>query len=43
MYLKSNTPEKAIAVYEHLRLKFPEKSSYFAELIRKVRKKYSIK
>ena len=43
MYLKSNTPEKAIAVYEQLRLKFPEKSSYFAELIRKVRKDYSIK
>ncbi len=43
MYLKSNTPEKAIAVYEHLRLKNPEKSSYFAELIRKVKKDYSIK
>lgn len=43
MYLRSNTPEKAIAVYEHLRLKFPEKSSYFAGLIRKVKKDYSIK
>ena len=43
MYLKSHTPEKAIAVYEHLRLKFPEKSSYFAELIQKVKKEYTIK
>ena len=43
MYLKSHTPEKAIAVYEHLRLKFPEKSSYFAKLIQKVKKEYTIK
>ncbi|MDE5609546.1 MAG: hypothetical protein K2I66_04075 [Bacteroidales bacterium] len=43
MYLKNGAPEKAIAVYESLGLKFPEKSSYFANLIRRVRKEYSIK
>lgn len=43
MYLKNGSPEKAIAVYEHLGLNFPEKSSYFANLIRKVKKEYSIK
>ncbi len=43
MYLKNGAPEKAIAVYAHLGLKFPEKSSYFANLIRKVKKDYSIK
>ncbi len=43
MYLKNGAPHKAVAVYESLGLKFPEKSSYFANLIRKVRKEYSIK
>lgn len=43
MYLKNGSPEKAVAVYESLGLKFPEKSSYFATLIRRVRKEYSIK
>lgn len=43
MYLSNNAPKKAIAVYENLRLKFPEKSSYFANLISKVKKDYHIK
>ncbi len=43
MYLSNNAPKKAIAVYENLRLKFPEKSSYFANLINKVKKDYHIK
>lgn len=43
MYLSNNAPKKAIAVYENLRLKFPEKSSYFAKLINKVKKDYHIK
>lgn len=43
MYLRNNAPQKAIAVYENLCLKFPEKSRYFANLIRKVKKDYSIK
>lgn len=43
MYLANKAPKKAIAVYENLRLKFPEKSSYFANLISKVKKDYHIK
>lgn len=43
MYLKNNSPKKAIAIYEHLGLKFPEKSSYFANLIKEVKKIYHIK
>ena len=43
MYLKNGAPEKAIAVYKSMGLKFPEKSSYFANLIHRVRKEYSIK
>lgn len=43
MYLKNNAPQKAIEVYRHLGLKFPEKSRYFANLIQKVKKDYSIK
>ncbi|MCM1531029.1 MAG: hypothetical protein NC048_05735 [Bacteroides sp.] len=43
MYLDNNAPKKAIAVYENLCLKFPEKSSYFANLVRKVKKEYHIK
>ncbi len=43
MYLRNNAPRKAIAVYENLSLKFPEKNRYFANLIRKVKQEYSIK
>lgn len=43
MYLRNGAPAKAIAVYENLGLKFPEKSSYFANLILRIRKEYSIK
>ncbi len=43
MYLENNAPGKAIAIYENLRLKFPEKSSYFANLIRNVKRDYHIK
>ena len=43
MYLRNNAPRKAIAVYENLSLKFPEKNRYFANLISKVKKDYSIK
>lgn len=43
MYLKNGSPHKAIEVYKHLGLKFPEKNRYFASLIEKVRKEYSIK
>lgn len=43
MYLKNGSPKKAIEVYKHLGLKFPEKNRYFASLIQKVKKEYSIK
>lgn len=43
MYLQNGAPKKAIAIYENLGLKFPEKSSYFANLIRRVKKDYHIK
>lgn len=43
MYLQNRAPKKAIAIYENLRLKFPEKNSYFANLISKVKKEYHLK
>ena len=34
IYLKQGAPDKAIEIYRHLSLKFPEKNRYFAGLIR---------
>ena len=38
IYLKQGNIPKAISIYERLSLKFPEKSSYFAALIEKLKK-----
>ena len=39
IYIEQNKIKKAIAIYESLSLKFPEKKSYFAELIKKIKSK----
>ncbi|MAJ50829.1 MAG: hypothetical protein CMB82_04340 [Flammeovirgaceae bacterium] len=39
IYIEQNKKEKAIAIYESLSLKFPEKKSYFAGLIKKLKTK----
>ena len=39
IYIEQNKINKAIAIYESLSLKFPEKKSYFAELIKKLKSK----
>jgi len=36
IYYKQGNLEKAISVYQQLQLKFPEKSSYFADLIKNI-------
>lgn len=37
IYAQQGNYEKAIRAYEHLSLKYPEKSTYFANLIKKIR------
>ena len=37
IYYKQGNLEKAISVYQQLQLKFPEKSSYFADLIKSIK------
>ena len=39
IYIEQNKINKAIAIYESLSLKFPEKKSYFANLIKKLKSK----
>ena len=39
IYIEQNKISKAIAIYESLSLKFPEKKSYFANLIKKLKSK----
>ncbi len=38
IYLKQDNPDKAIWAYEQLQLKFPEKKTYFANLITEIKK-----
>jgi len=38
IYLKQDNPQKAIWAYEQLQLKFPEKKTYFANLISQIEK-----
>lgn len=42
IYLKQGYPEKAIKVYEQLELKIPEKLSYFAALIDKIKEEHNL-
>lgn len=42
IYLKQGYPEKAIKVYEQLELKIPEKLSYFATLINKIKEEHNL-
>ena len=42
IYLKQGYPEKAIKVYEQLELKIPEKLSYFAALINKIKEEHNL-
>jgi hypothetical protein len=39
LYWKQGNPDKAIRTYEKLSLKFPEKNSYFAAQIEKIKKR----
>ena len=38
LYLDQGNPQRAITIYEALSLKFPEKKSYFADLIQEIKK-----
>jgi hypothetical protein len=40
--IKQGYPEKAIKVYEQLELKIPEKMSYFAALIEKIKEEHNL-
>jgi hypothetical protein len=42
IYYKQGNPEKAIKIFEKLCIKVPEKSSYFAGLIEKIKKEYNL-
>lgn len=42
LYLKQELPQKAIEVYKKLQLQMPQKFSYFAALIRKVRQEHNL-
>lgn len=42
LHIKQGHPEKAIEIYEKLRLQNPQKFSYFAGLIEKVRKDFNL-
>ena len=42
IYTTQGYPEKAIKVYEQLQLKFPEKLSYFASLIEKLKREHNL-
>jgi len=42
IYIKQGYPEKAIKVYEQLELKIPEKMSYFAALIEKIKEEHNL-
>lgn len=41
VYLKQGNPEKAIKIYDRLRLVYPEKSSFFAAQIKKIKEEQS--
>ena len=42
IYTMQGHPEKAIKVYNQLQLKFPEKLSYFASLINKIKQEHNL-
>ena len=42
IYYKQGNPDKAIKIFEKLCIKVPEKSSYFAGLIEKIKKEYNL-
>lgn len=42
IYTMQGYPEKAIKVYKQLQLKFPEKLSYFASLINKIKQEHNL-
>lgn len=42
IYLQQERPEKALEIYEQLKLKFPEKMPYFASLIEKIKIEHNI-
>lgn len=42
IYYKQGNPEKAIKIFEKLCIKVPEKSTYFAGLIDKIKKEYNL-
>lgn len=42
IYIKQGYPDKALKVYQQLQLKFPEKLSYFASLIIKLKQEHNL-